>query len=192
MIIRCSIIYLHLIVFSFCFLNFVLMSQPYCSSKIWQNSFVYIFSPNKNSISKLPSKHLLVFNTSWRRLGDISWRRLQHTSSVTMFRLPRRLEDVLKISRKTFWKTKNCYAEDVFKTSWRHVLKTSWRHVLKTSWRHALKISWRYILKTSWRHHGRKQNTYWGYLYLANLNVYLTNLYFTNLYVTNLRWIQNH
>ena len=74
--------------------------------------------------------------------------------------------------------------EDVFKTSWRHVLKTSstplqhnnftscktsWKtkncyaeDVLKTSWRHVLKMSWRHILKTSWRHYGEKQNTYWG------------------------------
>ena len=48
---------------------------------------------------------------------------LQHVFSVTILRLPRRLEDVLKMSckdvLKTFWKTKNCYAEDVFKTSWR-------------------------------------------------------------------------
>ena len=72
-----------------------------------------------------------------------SWRRLQHVFSVTIFRLPRRLQDVLKTSwkrledisenvLKTSWKTKHCYAEDVFRTSWRHVLKTSWRHVLKT------------------------------------------------------------
>ena len=76
--------------------------------------------------------------------------------------------------------------EDVLKTSWRHVLKTSWKHVLETSWRHVLKMSWRHILKTSWRHYGDKQNTYWGYLYLTNLNVYLTNLY-----LTILRRIQN-
>ena len=100
-----------------------------------------------------------------------SWRRLQHVFSVTILRLPRRLEDVLKTS----WKTKNCYAEDVLKMSWRHVLKTSWRHVLKMSWRH--------VLKTSWRHYGDKQNTYWGYLYL-------TNLYLTNLHLTILRRIQ--
>ena len=36
-----------------------------------------------------------------------------------------------------------------------------------------------------------KQNTYWGYLFLTNLNVYLTNLYFTNLYLTILTRIQN-
>ena len=104
---------------------------------------------------------------SWRRLQDMSSRRLQHFFSVTVLRLPRRLEDVLQKRLedilqdvlKTSWKTKNCYAEDV--------------------------------LKTSWRHYGDKQNTYWGYRYLTNLNVYLTNLYFTNLYLTILRRIQN-
>ena len=130
-----------------------------------------------------PSKHLLVLKTSSTRLqrnnftsSKTSWRRLAKT-------FWRRLEDLLQDVLKTSWKTKNCYAEDVLKTSWRHVLKTSWRHVLKMSWRH--------VLKTSWRHYGDKQNTYWGYLYLTNLNVYLTNLYFTNLYLTILRRIQN-
>ena len=47
-----------------------------------------------------PSKHLLVLKTSWRRLEDMSWRRLQHLFSVTILRLPRRLEDVLK----KFWR----------------------------------------------------------------------------------------
>ena len=38
---------------------------------------------------------------------------------------------------------------------------------------------------------GDKQNANWGYLYLTNLNVYLTNLQITNLYLTNLKQIQN-
>ena len=105
-----------------------------------------------------------------------SWRRLQHVFSVTILRLPRRLA----------------------RTPWRRLgrrkivtLKTPWRHVLKTSWRDVLKMSWRHVLKTSWRHYGDKQNTYWGYLYLTNLNVYLTNPYLTNLHLTILRRIQN-
>ena len=118
-----------------------------------------------------PAKHLLVFKTSSRRLQDMSWRSLQLVFSLSIFRLPGHLEDVFNMS----WKTKNSYAEVVFKTSWRHLLKTSWRHVLKTS-------SGRL---------GDIQNVYWGYLHLTNLNVYLTNLYFTNLYLTNLRQIQN-
>ena len=63
--------------------------------------------------------------------------------------------------------------------------------VLKMSWRHVLEMSWRHALKTSWRHYGDKQTTYWGYLYLLNLNVYLTNLYLTNLHLAILRRIQN-
>ena len=79
-----------------------------------------------------------------------SWGRLQHVFSVAILRLLRRLEDVLKTSCKT------SFLEDVFKTSWRHVLKTSWRYVLKMCWRHDLKMSWRHVLKTSWRHYGGK------------------------------------
>ena len=94
----------------------------------------------------LPSKHLLLLKTSWRRR--------QHVFSVTILRLARRLEDVMNTSwrrlaktfwrrledllqdvLKTSWKTKNCYAEDVLKTSWRHVLKTSWRCLEDMSWR---------------------------------------------------------
>ena len=91
------------------------------------------------------------------------------------------------------------------KTSSRHVLKTSSTRLQrnnftssKTSWKRledvlktSCKTSWRHVLKTSWIHYGDKQNTYWGYLYLTNLNVYLTNLYLTNLHLTILKRIQN-
>ena len=138
--------------------------------RIFLNSF-YDSSLNKISSIFGLSKHLLVLKTS------------------------------CKYVLKTSWKTKHCYAEDVLKTSWRHVLNTSWRHVLKmswrlvlkTSWRHVLKMSWRHALKTSWRHVlttswrclGDKQNVYWEYLYLTNLNLYLINLHLTYLYLTN-------
>ena len=102
---------------------------------------------------------MLVSKTSSTRL-----QRNNFTSSKTYWR---RLEDILQDVLKTSCKTKNCYAEDVLKTPWRHGLKTSWRQ------------------------YGEKQNTYWGYLYLTNLNVYLTNLYLTNLHLTILRRIQN-
>ena len=65
-----------------------------------------------------PSKHLLVFKTSSRRLEDMSWRRLQHVFSVTIFCFPRRLQDVLE-SKKLL--------------RWRHLQNMSWRHVMKTS-----------------------------------------------------------
>ena len=55
-------------------------------------------------VRRLPSKHLLVLKTAWIRL--------QHVFSVTIFRLPRRLEDLLQ--RRL---------EDVLKTSWRHLTR---------------------------------------------------------------------
>ena len=79
------------------------------------------------------------------------------------------------------------------------VLKTSWRRlegVLKTCLEDVLNTCLEDVLNTclegmSWRHHGDKQSTYWRYLCIANLNVYLRNLYFTNLYLAILRRIQN-
>ena len=78
------------------------------------------------------------------------------------------LEDILQVVLTTSWKMKNCYTEDVFKTSSRHVLKTSWRHVLKMSWRHVLKTSLKTcledILKILWRQTK----------YLLGISVYLS------------------
>ena len=93
-----------------------------------------------------PSKHLLVFKTSQRRLQDMSWRRLQHVFSVKMFYLPRPLEDVLQIRLKDLLKTSCRHLtrrlEDVFKTSWGRLgrqkivaLKTSPRRLENMSWR---------------------------------------------------------
>ena len=70
----------------------------------------------------------------------MSWRRLQHVFSVTIF-----------------GQRKNCYAEDVFKTSWRHVFKTCLRHVFKTCLQDVL------------------ETKKWGYLYLKSLNGYVSN-----------------
>ena len=78
------------------------------------------------------------------------------------------------------------------KTSWRHVLKTCLGDVLKTCLEDVLKACLedvlRHVLKTcpeGVRRLGDKQNVYWEYLYLANLNLYLINLYLTYLYLTN-------
>ena len=87
---------------------------------------------------------------------------LQHVFSVTIFRLPR--------------------PQDVLKTPWRHLARRKIATLTTTSRRHE---------DMSWRRLRDKQNVYWGYLYLTNLNVYLINLYFTNIYLTNLRWIQS-
>ena len=77
---------------------------------------------------------------SWRRLQDMCWRRLRNVFSVTIFRLPRRLENVLEDEKLLRWRR----LED-------------------------------------------KQNVYWKYLYLKNLNLDLINLYLTYLYLTNQR-----
>ena len=89
---------------------------------------------------------------------------LQQVFSITVFRLPWRPEDVLKISHETSWRRLG-------------------RQKIVT-----LKMPSRHAFKTSSRSLGHKQNVYWGYLYLTNLNLNLTNLYLTNLYLTNLRW----
>ena len=101
-----------------------------------------------------PSKPLLVFKTSSRHVF------------------------------KTSWKTKNCYAEDVFRKSWRHSWRClkdmSWRGLKDLSSRRLEDISWirlEDILKTSWR-----QTKYLlGISYLTNLNVYIFDL--TNLFL---------
>ena len=89
--------------------------------------------------SSFPSKDLLIFKTSsWHAL-KMSSKHLQRNNSLPWRHLAkmswRLLEDILQTVLKKLWKTKNCYAENIFKMSWRHVLKTSWRHVLTMSWR---------------------------------------------------------
>ena len=82
-----------------------------------------LYDSSLNKISSIfgPSKHLLVLKTSW------------------------------KYVLKTSWKTKNCYAEDVLKTSWRHVLKTSWRRLKEMSWRRLGDMPWRRLEDMCWR-----------------------------------------
>ena len=52
-----------------------------------------------------------------RRLQNMSSRRLEDVLSVTIFCLPRHVQDVFKTYLQdvfqTSWKTKNCYAEEV-------------------------------------------------------------------------------
>ena len=115
------------------------------------------------------SKHLSVFKAFWRCLQDMFWRCIQH-----VFRnLKKSCKDVLEEEKLLCWRR----IEDV--TCWGHVFKASQRHVLKTFWTHVSKKSSRCLVK--------KQNVYWGRLYLMNLNKYLRNLCFPNLYPTKLR-----
>ena len=87
---------------------------------------------------------LFVSKTSWRRLQDMSSknhqdmssRRLHDVFSVTIFRLPRRLEDLFKtfceMSSRRLVRRKIV----MLKTYWRHLQDMSWRRlrdVLKTN-----------------------------------------------------------
>ena len=69
------------------------------------------------------------------RINPATFVGLEDVFSVTILRLPRRLEDILKTS----WKTKNCYAEGVLKTCLEDVLKTCLEDVLKTCLEDVLK-----------------------------------------------------
>ena len=124
----------------------------------------------------------------------MSWRRLQHAFSVTILRLPRRLEDVLKTSSKTSSRRLGRRKIVTLKACRRRLEDMPWRRYKDMSWRRfedVLKMFQRHLLKTSWIHYGDKQSTYWGYLYLTNLNVYLRNLYLADLHLTILKRVQN-
>ena len=65
----------------------------------------------------------------------MSWRRLQHVFSVTIFCVPRRLEDVLKTHCNMSWRCLEDVLEDKKLLCWRHlqdVLKTFLEDVLET------------------------------------------------------------
>ena len=99
-------------------------------------------------VLKTSSRHVL--RMSSRRLQDMFWRRREDVFSVKNFHIPRRLEEVLKIclvdvfkasSRSlqvvlmTSWKKKNCYTEDMLKTSARHALKNrQWDGLTSGKW----------------------------------------------------------
>ena len=78
---------------------------------------------------KLPSKHLLVLRKSSRHVLKMSSRHVLKTSSTRLQR-----NNFSSSKTKTSRKTKNCYAKDVFKTSWGHVLKKSWRQTKCLLW----------------------------------------------------------
>ena len=89
-----------------------------CSS--WRHA-EDVYKTYLEDVFNTPSaKQFLVFQGALRRLPKTFWTRFK-----------RIFGDVLKTS----WKTKDFYAEDVLKTSSKHVLKAFWRHTLKTSWR---------------------------------------------------------
>ena len=122
-------------------------------------------------VLKMSSRHVLkMYSIRLQRNNSssskLSWRRLEDD-------LKKSCKDVVEEEKLLRWRR----VEDV--TCWGHVFKASRRHVLKTFWTHVSKKSSRRLVK--------KQNVYWGHLYLMNLNKYLRNLYFPNLYPTKLR-----
>ena len=99
-------------------------------------------------IYRFPSKHLLVFNTSWRHFQGIYWRRLQHVVSVTIFCLQNTSWVCLA---NTFWRSVENFLKTSRKSSWRQKIVT-----LKKSWRRLQDLCCRedifsFAEKTSWR-----------------------------------------
>ena len=138
--------------------------------------------------SSKPRKHLLVFKTSSRRLQDMSWRCLQYVLSVTIFRLPKRLEDVLQKRLEEVLKT-SC---NTSKRRFKDVLQDVWEDEKLLRWRRLEDMSWRRLEDMSWRQTKCLQEiSVSNHGLLKNLHQYLTNLYLTNLCFTNLRRIQN-
>ena len=110
--------------------------QGMTSRRLQDMSSRYLQDMSLRRLQDMSSRHLQ--NMSSRRLQDMSSRRLQDVFSVKIFRLPRRLQDLL---------------QEVFKTSSRCLgrrkiimLKTSWKRlqdVLKTCSR-PTNVCWEY------------------------------------------------
>ena len=89
-----------------------------CLQDVLQTSSRQVFKTSLRHVFKTPSRH--VFKASWRRLQRNNFWSSKASCGMSL----RRLQDVFL---KTSWKIKNCYVEDVLKTSSRHVLKMSSR-----------------------------------------------------------------
>ena len=89
----------------------------------------------------VPRQHLLILKTSWGRLQDMSWRRLQHIFSIIIFRLA----DISKTSRKTSWRRVGRRKMDTRKRSSRRPEEMSWRHLQDMSSRRPEDMFWRHL-----------------------------------------------
>ena len=97
------------------------------SRYVFKTSSRHVFKTSSRNVFKTSSRHIFkassrhVFKTSSKHVFKTSSRLLQgnnFSSSKTFYEMSsRRFQDVLKIS----WKTKNCYAEDMLKTSSRRL-----------------------------------------------------------------------
>ena len=96
-------------------------------------------------LQDMPSRRLQ--DMSSRRLHDMSSRRLEDVFSITIFRLPRRLEDVLKTSSRRLCKTSSRHLERrktvTLKACWRRlqdVSKTSKSLLCEASQKHLSQV----------------------------------------------------
>ena len=92
------------------------------------------------------SRHSFDIETTWRRLQDMSWRCPRHVFSGTIFRLARRLEDVLKMPWRHLEDISQGVLQDENLLCWRRlqdVLKTYLKDVLKAWFEDIFKKSWR-------------------------------------------------
>ena len=92
------------------------------------------------------SRHSFDIETTWRRLQDMPWRCRRHVFSGTIFRLARRLEDVLKMSWRHLEDILQGVLEDEKLLCWRRledILKTYLKDVLKAWFEDIFKKSWR-------------------------------------------------
>ena len=80
--------------------------NPEISMQMSPVSILFVLIKSLRGLQDMSSRHLQ--DMSSRCLQDMSSRRLQDVFSVTIFRLPKRLEDVFKTS-----------LQDVFKMSWK-------------------------------------------------------------------------
>ena len=130
----------------------------------------------------LPSKYLLVLKKSWRRPQDLSWERLQHVFSITILRLPRTLQDVLKTFSRPLARCLQDVLEDEKLLRWRRL-----QDVLKTCLEDILKTYLEDVFKTS-----RRQTKFLLVISVSNKSKCVSNkCLFHKLCLRNLRRIQN-
>ena len=86
-----------------------------CLQDVLKTSSRHVFKTSSRHVFKMSSRH--VFNTYSRRL--------QRNNFLSSKNSWRRLQDVFKMPSRRLGRQKNCYAEDILKTSSRHVLKTN-------------------------------------------------------------------
>ena len=109
-------------------LNVDLLDQRYTHLYLFlsKTSWRYVFKTSSRHVFKASSRH--AFKTSSRLLQRNNF----SSSKTSSRRFARCLQDVFASVQDVLeksWKTKNCYTEDVLKTSSRHVFKASSRRL---------------------------------------------------------------